>query len=202
MAFFYNAQNVDARYGTFNEVAGDQLTDYNDRRPRETAAGRDDLDRTETQTWDSRHTPVDFSSHINDEWDVCIHPDGWKYFYRAGLITEHEHVAKQPLSLGLLRELPGDYYEEVLSSTLKSSPVSKRIYVNHALWYASPDKDAATRTDHTLQEGRIVLCCSLIPMELISHQHLSFGLRTGILCATTHHTGLYILEPRALRAII
>ena len=155
MPFFQNAQNTDARYGTFNEYP-DYHRNYLPRRSAGDGTVVGHGDEVETKP---KHHVVDFPDHVNG-WDICIHPDGWKYFYSGGLITGDERVASRHPSAVRSKSaspLPDDC-EEVLWYTEPKDGSGNyemtKTYVNHSLWYASLDEDMVNRTDHTPEEGK------------------------------------------------
>jgi hypothetical protein len=82
-----------------------------------------------------------------DGWTMHVHPDGWVYFHRFGVITNNRALAQRPLvGIILERELDGSEYEEYLSL---SSPGNQptRVYINHESCYASGVKEDVCRAD-------------------------------------------------------
>lgn len=156
MPFFQNAQNTDARYGTFNEYPGDHIN----HRRRSSTGGGTIVGRGEDVEAKPKHHVVDFPDHVNG-WDVCIHPDGWRYFFSAGLITDDERVAsRHPSAVRCIsaRQRSEDCEEVLWYAEPKPGNDDLEImktYVNHSLWYASLNEDAVNRTDHTPEEGKI-----------------------------------------------
>lgn len=165
MPFFQNAQNTDARYGTFNEYAGDQRNYRRRSTGNETMVERGE----EVAEAKPKHRILDFSDHVNG-WNVCVHPDGWKYFSYAGLVTDDERVANRPppvvrhdlarqLSKGSSVEDPSGEVELLLWYVEPKGGCGDlemmKTYVNHSFWYASFDKDTVNRTDHTPEDGEL-----------------------------------------------
>jgi hypothetical protein len=72
-----------------------------------------------------------------DGWTIVVHPDGWRYFYSPGIITDNlELVQQSPSESTFHRQLDGEEYEEHF--TLSSSGNKpEKVYVNHSLAYAS-----------------------------------------------------------------
>lgn len=153
MPFFQNAQNTDTRYGIFNEVAGNQ-TNYRGGgwSGEDTLTGRGDEQS-------KHHVVVDFTESPKSEfngWNVGVHPDGWRYFYSAGFITDDDRLAnKSPSSVTSQIQRLDDHEEVLCSSESKSGLVVVKTYVNHKVWYASSQRDAVNRTNLTPEEGKI-----------------------------------------------
>jgi hypothetical protein len=80
-------------------------------------------------------------------WNVCVHPDGWKYFYKDGTVTDNEEIANltAPLQRSSSEEAPDDI-EELISPGPDDAPRTTA-YVNHTKWFASPSREIVVKSD-------------------------------------------------------
>jgi hypothetical protein len=92
-----------------------------------------------------------------DGWTVVVHPDGWRYFHSPGVLTDDLELAQQSPTHSLFkRHINNKDYEEYFSLS-PAGNVPEKIYVNHALGYASRLMESGHRSDcPSAEEGQIV----------------------------------------------
>jgi hypothetical protein len=92
-----------------------------------------------------------------DGWTIKVHPDGWRYFYSPGIVTDDLELAQHPPSDDMFkRDLDDDDYEEYFMQPTPGNKLEKA-YINHALGYASSFKRRVDGSEPSAELGESVL---------------------------------------------
>jgi len=145
----------------------------------------------------ARYTDARFSAfnlHLHTTSTFCECQSGevviGQSVHGTGFTTQEKPLPIPPLALGILQHKLDGGCDEA------PRPVSKtghgvKTYLNHALWYASPDKNTVTRTDHPPEQVYDLR----IAYWYLMYRHLShMPLRPGTEQAAREALNVYIME--------